>query len=313
VTPGHALDLGLGVGVKGANKTDLTSMALGSPMIETVQRDIIEGLGKRSERKALARRLALCQTGTCNACGDACAINARRWKNANFTKIANLFAATDGASVFEVRIQKQDWSRQAAHLVGAVLSGIEKGTRRALDDLRLPGTLAVGQMDAWWVQSRWVLGTRMLIVGPSKQELYKVLARFSCEVAEVADVAKVLTEQLETLHFPKKLRALSVSNEFVKRTRRVEYYEWLYTLKAGSRIFRYGCNRYWQKLEKRARPMQVKVKKGHPLPRWLERYQYGNHPRDCQCVPCGGPGLHYNRPPTRRASKAESKRYFDDV
>jgi hypothetical protein len=281
-------------------------------MIELLY-DIIDGLGESSEHEAAVAQLKCCRTGACKTCGDVCTIKALRWKSANYTKITNLFAATNGAPVFEVRIIKPDWAREPAGLLGAGLSGIEKGTRRALDDLCLPETLAVGQMDAWWGSGQWELGTRMLIVGPSKQELYKVLVHFSSEIVAVADVAKVLTEQLDTLHFPKKLLELGASNEFVKRTHRVEYYEWLCILKAGSRIFRYGCNRYWQKLEKKARPVQEKIRKGHPPPRWLERYQYGNHPRGCQCIPCGGPGLHYNRPPRRRASKAESKRYLDDL
>ena len=45
-------------------------------------------------------------------------------------------------------------------------------------------------------------------------------------------------------------------------------------LAPGSRIFRYGCDRYFNRLKKTARPIHSKVKKGHPSPFWLGRWQF---------------------------------------
>lgn len=215
--------------------------------------------------------------------------------------------------LFEFRIKRQEWARRRTHLIGVSLLGIEKGIRRVFDALRAPGTVAVGQMDAWWGAGQWEVGARLLIVGPSEQELRNIPAHFAKEIVEVSDLAKVLGEQLDTLQLPKTLLPLEISNEMPNQKRRVEYYRWLCTLKAGSRVFRYGCNRYFQKLEKKERPVREKPRKKRSLPRCLERFQYGNHPPDCQCIPCGGPGLRYNQSLKSKASKAQLKRYLDDL
>lgn len=297
---------------RGARRTPLNCVAL--TMIASLQRDIVDRLGDRSEYEAVVRQLKRCQIGACRRCADVCAVKGHRWKNANLPAIVALFDSSDGARVLDVRVRRHEWAGRRGHLGGVSLIGIEKGARRALDALRSPATVAVGQMDAWWNTCQWEVGIRFLIVGSSEQELRETFAKFAIEIREVSNVKMVLQEQWETIHFPKRLLSLEVANDLPNRKRRAEFYRWLCTLDAGSRVFRYGCNRYFQKLKKELRPVLLaKPTKKRSLPRCLERFQYGNHPPNCQCIPCGGPGLRYNQSSQSKASKAKLKRYFDDL
>jgi hypothetical protein len=284
-------------------------------MISALQRDIIDGLSESLKHAAIVRRLKRCQTGACKTCGDVCAIKGCCWKGANFAAIVSLFESINGAPVFDVRVTREEWVQPRGSLAGAGLAKIEKGIRRAFDDFRSPRTVAVGQMDAWWDRSRWEIGARFLVIGPPKQALFGFSWKFRTEIIEVADIAKTLAEILDAVHLPKLHPLLVDGGELPNRKRRAEYYRWLCTLKPGSRVFRYGCNRYFQKLEKKERPVRERPKEAHPWPRWLEPFQFGNHAPRCLCIPCGGPGLHFNRPSIvkRRVPKAEVKRYFDDV
>jgi hypothetical protein len=49
-------------------------------------------------------------------------------------------------------------------------------------------------------------------------------------------------------------------------------------LSAGSRAFRYGCDRYFNHFNKPKRQVVTKRKKGLPYPPVLERCMFGNHP-----------------------------------
>ena len=265
-------------------------------MINTVQRNIIDGLNESLEHAAIVRQLKRCQTGACKICGDVCAIKGCRWKSKNFAAIVSLFESISGVPSFDVRLTREEWVQPRGDLAGAGLAKIEKGIRRALDDLRSPRTVAVGQMDAWWDRSRWEIGARFLVIGPPDQALFGFSRKFCTEITEVADIAKTLARLLDTFQLPKLHPLLVDGDELPNRKRRAEYYRWLCTLKPGVRVFRYGCNRYFHKLEKKERPVREQPKKAHPWPHWLKPFQFGNHNPSCLCIACSGPGLHYNRP-----------------
>jgi hypothetical protein len=52
-----------------------------------------------------------------------------------------------------------------------------------------------------------------------------------------------------------------------------EYSEWVRTLTSSTLLFRYGCDRYWNKLAKARRTL--KPRKKHPCPYWLEPFWFG--------------------------------------
>ena len=66
------------------------------------------------------------------------------------------------------------------------------------------------------------------------------------------------------------------------KAQRREFYRWLLGMKPDARIIRYGCDRYFNKLEKRARPIRPKVKKKRPYPYWLQPGSYEREQRDSQ-------------------------------
>jgi hypothetical protein len=48
-----------------------------------------------------------------------------------------------------------------------------------------------------------------------------------------------------------------------------EFYRWLLGLTPDARMIRYGCDRYFNKLEKQPRMLEPKVRKKRPYPYWL--------------------------------------------
>ena len=53
-----------------------------------------------------------------------------------------------------------------------------------------------------------------------------------------------------------------------------EYIGWVRS-HVRSLVFRYGCDRYWNRLRKEPRLLKSKVKKRHPYPEWLEPFWFG--------------------------------------
>ena len=64
------------------------------------------------------------------------------------------------------------------------------------------------------------------------------------------------------------------------KAQRREFYGWLLGLKPRARLIRYGCDPYFQKLEKEPRtPPPPKVPRKRPYPFWLQKYFFGGEER----------------------------------
>jgi hypothetical protein len=151
-------------------------------------------------------------------------------------------------------------------------------------------------LDAWYGWQQWELGAQFLIAGPSKSELFEAFSfGVTLQIEEVSDVGNAAKALLIAGHRAKFLPPYDALEPEPKSRRRGEYYAWLVGLPVGSRLFRYGCDRYFHPLKKSKRPVVAAPKKGHPYPRWLEKFMFGNHHLNCQCIACGGLGLNYVR------------------
>jgi hypothetical protein len=192
-----------------------------------------------------------------------------------------------------VRLTHERWSRKPGELSGASHAAIEKYLRRAFDKLRQPEIVAVGVIDAWYGWQQWELGAEFLVAGPSKSELFDAFSKgVTLQIEKVSDAGEAARAVLVAGHRAKLLPPYDTLEQAPTPRRRGEYYAWLASCTAGSRLFRYGCDRYFNALKKTVRPPVAKPKKGHPYPWWLENYMFGNHPLDCLCVACGGPGTY---------------------
>jgi hypothetical protein len=256
------------------------------------QADIALRLSRRSGGRRVAQLVSSCSSGDCTECGDVCPAKAVRSRRQNLPAIENLFSTGSSDVIWEVRLTNERWSHRRGELSRASLLAIEKCLRRALDNLGQHGTVAVGVMDAWYGWQQWELGAQFLIAGPSKSELFGAFSfGVTLQIKKVRDADKVAKALLIASHRAKSLPPYDALEPEPKSQRRGEYYAWLVGCPAGSRLFRYGCDRYFNPLKKSKRPVLAEPKKNHPYPRWLEKCMFGNHPIGCQCIPCGGLGL----------------------
>jgi hypothetical protein len=265
-------------------------------VIAAQRADIALRLGRRSGGSGVARLISSCSSGDCSECGDVCPVKAARSRRQNLPAIEKLLASRSHDVIWEVRLTSERWSRARGELGCASLSAIEKYLRRALDNLGQPATVAVGVMDAWYGGQHWELGAQFLIAGPGKSELFDAFpSGVTLQIKKVRDAAKAANALLVAGHRAKCLPPYDAFEPEPRSRRRGEYYAWLVGCPVGSRLFRYGCDRYFNPLKKSKRRMPVEAKEGHPYPEWLEKHMFGNHPRGCQCIPCGGLGLNKER------------------
>jgi len=253
-------------------------------------------LSRRSDVGRVAQLVSTCTSGQCAECGDVCPLRAARWRRQNLPAIKNLFSTRTSGVIWEVRFTNDRWSRGRGELSRASLSAIEKYLRRALDNLGQPGTISVGVLDAWYGWQQWELGAQFLIAGPSKSELFDTFPLGAAlRIEKVSDAGNAARALLVAGRRAKSLPPYDALEPEPKSRRRGEYYAWLVGCPVGSRLFRYGCDRYFNALKKSNRQGVAKPKKRHPYPLWLEKHMFGNHRLNCQCVACGGLGLNHVR------------------
>jgi hypothetical protein len=265
-------------------------------MIARQRADIALRLGRRTGGRRVAQLVTSCSSGGCIECGDVCPVKAARWRRRNLPAIMTLFSTRSSGVIWKVTLTNDRWSRGRGELSRASLSAIEKYLRRALDNLGQPGTISVGVIDAWYGWQQWELGAEFLVAGPSKSELYAAFSfGVTLQIEQVRDAGKAAKALLIAGQRAKCLPPYDALEPEPKSRRRGEYYVWIAGRPAGSRLFRYGCDRYFNALKKSKRPVVAAPKRGRPYPWWLEKFMFGNHHLNCQCIACGGLGLNYVR------------------
>jgi hypothetical protein len=259
--------------------------------IAELQRDIADRLAHKPACRSVAKIIASCQGGECTRCGEACPKRAAQWLRDNSKSLQKLFlGSSGGVSVQEFRLNRTTWVQGKGRLADTSLDAIFKTLRRALDRLREPSLVAVGMIDAWWGSGEWSVGARVFVAVPPKIDLYRAF-----------DHTKNIAGPLKVLPVPNVDAALKrlfrdaqrakctqwpADGAVPKRSLRGEYYAWLAGLKPTARIFRYGCDRYFNRFQKRPRKIVLKPKKRHPSPWWLAPYQYDTHAINCECNIC---------------------------
>ena len=250
-----------------------------------LHRDIAARLARRRDTRSVAPLLVSCRDGSCNECGDVCPIKADRWLSNKADTMERALANHGPIPTWKVIITRDRWACARDELAHVSLGAIQKAVRRSLDALRQPSTTAIGIIDAWYGWRQWEVGANLLIAGTSKSELFDTFPSAALRMDEVTEIGPVLKGLLRSARTAKRTSAYDTDGELPGTKRRGEYYAWLARLTPGSRIFRYGCDRYFNPLQKQSH-WKPKTKKGHPWPRWLVPYQYGSHPYGCECRIC---------------------------
>jgi hypothetical protein len=281
--------------------------------VEQRRQEIVGLLRKDGRSIKLAERIDRCRQGLCERCGDVCPVKANRWADESITKLVNLLDRSGSEPLLKLRYTKESWSRRSGELALPGLSlyekqerradhqlvfpstgGVVKALRRALDKLNDPRVVAIGMTDAWFGYKDWKIGGSLIMVGVIKSALYDAFPGGDILIEPVSDTRESLLALFARSRRPKLLPPLDAVQK-MPRPRQREYLAWLADMTANERLFRYGCDRYFNRLAKIRRPGRVIEKKGHPNPHWLEGYKFNNHLNSCQCRACGGLGKYYRR------------------
>jgi len=281
--------------------------------VEQRRRKIVRVLEGDDDFVELKNCIDNCRDGDCRECGDLCPVKAANWVKGYVPRIAALLVEVDSKHLFHVRHTREEWARGNGELAspglslyekqrrraegGAVyagLGGVTKSIRRGLDSLNDPRMVAIGAIDAWRGYDRWLVGGSLIVAGVERSIIYDVLPGGGLLIEPVTDLRKTLRAWFARSRVPKLMPPFdAVLKLSVKQ--RSEYLGWLAGMEPNQRLFRYGCDRYFNRLPKVRRITRPKVRKPRPYPRQLIPYMFGNHPHNCQCRACGGLGK-YGRP-----------------
>jgi hypothetical protein len=131
----------------------------------------------------------------------------------------------------------------------------------------------------------WICEIHQIVAGAEKDELEKVLSSRRQEILisnklwlqEVTDVGQTISQvfrrDLETWQDPEWKEPVA---EEPTKTQRREFCKWLLGLRPDARLIRYGCDRYFNKLDnKKPRTFRATVRKPRPYPYHLKPYMFG--------------------------------------
>ena len=276
---------------------------------QRISRSIYTALTSEVDNVSLAKRILRCNSGICNKCGDLCPLRAQQWLHTTSPLITRALANSP-TPLIKVRFTKPDWGRDRGALAAAPLSlmekeqtqaedsvkvsshAIEKALRRTFDKLQLPSVIVAGMFDAWYGDKRWEVGAELLIAGAPKSALYDAFPLGDLAFEDVLSLRRSLQSLLTNSHEAKRH---PTSSAFLKVPviRQREYYKWLASVAPNARLFRYGCDRYFNPLIKMPKVSKPVIPKKRGYPHQLVRSVFGNHPLGCQCIPCGGLGRHH--------------------
>jgi hypothetical protein len=182
------------------------------------------------------------------------------------------------------------WARPIGDLHKVSIAAATELNRRALNTLHIPELVAFGtfkvSLAPEYVEPHWICEMHEIVAGAGKRDLEKAfLVRDSREekydshvgITEVEKIGQAISDVLKA-----DLRGWQHpfwpdgSPAKPRKTRREEFYEWQLSLSFGERMIRYGCDRYFNRLRKKPRTLQPKIRKPRRYPVWLIPHMFGN-------------------------------------
>jgi hypothetical protein len=190
-------------------------------------------------------------------------------------RLQQLFAQAD-RPVVALRAAHPSWNVPYGKLARFSVPAAQKMTRRGFDSLFNPNLVAVGIFRIFAGQESYLVELHQIVAGASGPELER--AFYDARAKPVENVGRaihsLLHDSLQTRGPSVGWRTLQPSEKLGSSSEHwPEYLGWV---KAHFRslVFRYGCDRYLNKLHKEPRPNVPKVKKGHPYPHWLKPFWF---------------------------------------
>jgi len=258
--------------------------------VRDLQADMLRRLERSKIDPGQYASLADCQSNHCayKKCLEACWFGTRHRRLDEIPAIYHLLQNSK-KPLYEVRFVRGIWARPAKHLRYAPITAAKKLNSRALDRLFMPTLVAIGtfkvSVEERYEGHLWICEIHQIVAGAEKDELQKVFSSRRQAIAisnklwlqEVTDlgqtISKVFRRDLETWQ---DLERKHLAAEEPTKMQRREFYKWLLNLRPGARLIRYGCDRYFNKLEnKKPRTFRATVRKPRPYPYHLKKYMFG--------------------------------------
>jgi hypothetical protein len=256
-----------------------------------LQRDVRQQLKRSSANGFVTAGLKSCSPEHCGKkrCREVCAIGARGHRLKAGPAVYRLLEKHSGP-LFEVRISPDVWLRKAGELHKASMLAVRQLNRRALDSLYNTNIVAVGSLKVSALPEHfaaaWRLEMHQIVAGVERETLERIFtnqkpnAYNSVRIEPVENLAEAVTrvfrQDLRVWQYPSDTQ----EPKQPKKSLRAEYYLWLLSMSCGALSIRYGCDRHFNKLSKKPRPVRIKVRKGHPYPEWIEYNQFGSETRE---------------------------------
>jgi len=253
-----------------------------------LQADMLDRLAASSLNSDRYAGLADCRADYCGRvnCLEACWFGTRRRRLNEIPAVYDLLRNSKGP-LCEVKLVRGPWVAPSKTLDHAPLHAAKKLNSRSLDKLFVPTLVAVGvfkvSVEQLYDCYQWIYEIHEIVAGAEKEALENVLFSNRCgpvmssklSVQEVSDlgqtICKVFRRDLSVWQTP------TWQPEAKKPTKaqRRQFYTWLFDLRPGARLIRYGCDQHLNELTKQPRTFRATVRKPRPYPYHLKRYMFG--------------------------------------
>ena len=197
-------------------------------------------------------------------------------RTADPSRLQRLISEADHPIV-ALRIRHPAWIVTHGNLARFSISAAQKMTRRGFDNLFFPHLVAVGLFKVLVDPTDYKIELHLIVTGASKIKVER--AFHDARAEHIGSVRRAIDNmvngRLETPGASGGWTTIRAYGEEIDPNSEQwpEYIRWV-KVHFRSLIFRYGCDRHLNKLEKRPRKKERKVKKQHPYPYWLEPYSF---------------------------------------
>ncbi len=180
--------------------------------------------------------------------------------------------------IVALRIRHGSWIVPHDELASFSISAAQKMVRRAFDSLYHSKLVAVGLFTVFVDSTDYMIELRLIVAGAEQPNLERAFRDARAE--PVKSIRGAIDDMLNgTAEAPTSSGPWTTVRPYSQRVEpgSKQWPEYMGWLKAHFRrlVFRYGCDRYWNRLQKEPRLLKSKVNKRHPTPSWLEPFQFG--------------------------------------
>jgi hypothetical protein len=191
-------------------------------------------------------------------------------------RLQRLFTEAD-RPIVALRIRHPAWFVPHGQLASFSIPAAQKMTRRGFDNLFFPHLVVVGLFKVFADPTDYKIELHLIVAGASKIKLER--AFHDARAEHIGSVRRAIDNmvngRLQTRGVSGEWKTIRPYGEEMDQNSEQwpEYIRWL-RINFRSLVFRYGCDRYWNRLRKNSRKKPEKVKKRHPYPYWLEPYSF---------------------------------------